>query len=381
MNQTPEVHWVTDVIRDVVPLAAGAQPRDRAAALAMLAWRELELDRIGALDLLAQARDVLGDLEDPVAQCHVLTAAARCHSDATGGHDPHEVAAAVAAGDRAGGTYWPIMIRHLLSLRTPPSIVESLSNEALSLAQGLGLDYFASLLRGNLAMVAQFRGDSSTALAAWRELAPTFDDATILDSDSIPYYTLAESEHGDPTVGLHLAEHFALRVSQRPHDADLEFSLYTVLAHCRRLAGDLDGCETALEIARRTAEPAFDFLGGLAFVTRSAVWRARGHPRTAATVIERAVGHVGFRGLTDVSMRVVEEIAAVAFALGRSDDAAKLLSTATDARERDQKPLSPACRHEVDALRAMLREVGGGVALSAPEVSALAHSLVGAPSQ
>jgi predicted ATPase/class 3 adenylate cyclase len=380
MSQTFEVGWLTDMIRGVLPLAANARPRDRAAALGMLARQELERDRVAAFDLLAQACEVLGDLADPVAQCHVLTAALRCHGDATGGHvDPNEVAVAVAAGDRAGGTYWPIMIRHLLSMRTPPSIVESLSNEALRLAEGLGLDYFAFLLRGNLAMVAQFRGDSHTALAAWRELTPMFDDVTIFDSDNTPYYVLAEAEHGDLTVGLHLAEHFALRLSQRPHDPDLEFNLYTVLAHCRRLAGDVDGCETVLEICGRAAEPTLDFLGVLALITRSAVCRARGHLRTAATVIERAIDHVGFRGLTDISMRIVEELAAVAFALGRTDDAAMLLATATAARERDQKPLSPACRPEVDALYAMLG-ARGGHALSAPEVRLVAHSLVGAPS-
>jgi hypothetical protein len=98
------------------------------------------------------------------------------------------------------------------------------------------------------------------------------------------------------------------------------------------LAGDLAGAQAALDAANRAAKPTRNFIGGLAIVTQSALRRQHGQPEIAAAVIEQACGHVGVRGLTDIPMRVVEELAAVAVALGRRQDGADLLATARHAR-------------------------------------------------
>ena len=81
-----------------------------------------------------------------------------------------------------------------------------------------------------------------------------------------------------------------------------------------------------------------------------------------------------FHGLTDIEMRVLEELAAVAVALNRYQDGADLLATAEHARHRDGKPLSPACRPEVATLQARLGEQRG-TRLRAPTVRSLAHSM------
>ena len=120
-------------------------------------------------ELLAEALELLAEAHDPVAECYVLAAVAKCHADATGGElDEDELSAAIAAGDRTGGTYWPIMIRYFLSWGASPRTAESLTNDALRVAEDLHLGYFGNMLRANLAGIAQFRGDSSQALSTWR---------------------------------------------------------------------------------------------------------------------------------------------------------------------------------------------------------------------
>ena len=49
-----------------------------------------------ALEELRQAVELLADIDDPVADCYVLSAVAKCHADVAGGElDSDEVAAAV----------------------------------------------------------------------------------------------------------------------------------------------------------------------------------------------------------------------------------------------------------------------------------------------
>jgi hypothetical protein len=271
------------------------------------------------------------------------------------------------------------MVRYLLSMRAPPALGESLSADALRLADRLGLDLFGALARCNLATVAQFRGDGPGALTAWRSIVPLLDDLAIYEGDNAALYALAEGEHGTLGVGVHLAEDFLLRLTRVPHDPYLEATLCSVVAHLRRLNGDLDGAEAALSRVERAGAPAFDFLGGLAIVTRSAVCRQRGEPSAAAPVIAPALRHVGFGAmLTDIEMRVVEELAAIALALGRNEDCSILLATARAFRRREHKPLSPNCRREVEDLEAAVAEFDA-TALSTAEVLARARSLVAGP--
>jgi hypothetical protein len=324
-----------------------------------------------------QAVELLGDTDNPVAACYVLPAVARCHAQAGKGElDRDELAAAVAAGDRVGGTFWPIMIRFFMSSRASPAISEALISDALSLADQRGLDYFAALMRGDLAMVAQFRGDSTLALDNWSQAVKEINDQALSESHYACFYALAKGEHGEVAVGLHLAEHFVLRLTRGPHDPERAAAMYSVIAHLRRLAGDREGAEAALEAASRAGAPPRNFVGGLALVTRSALWRERGEPRMAASEIEQATHHIGFHGSTDIAMRVVEELAAVALSLKRHEDAANLLATAREARERYHMPVSPACRPEVDAVQATVGALHA-TELSLSDATALAHSFVG----
>jgi hypothetical protein len=89
--------------------------------------------------------------------------------------------------------------------------------------------------------------------------------------------------------------------------------------------------------------------------------------------MQRACPHVWFRGPTDTAARVLEELAAVALALGEPDHCADLLATARQARQRDGKPLSPAGRVEVDLLQTKVGHRHGR-ALTTPDVVTLMRS-------
>ena len=376
VDQTLRSMWHEELLREVLPRASSSPPGDRAAGFALLAWTDSDRGLPNALDELQQAVELLGDTDDPVAACYVLPAVARCHAQACKGElDSDELAAAAAAGDRVGGTFWPIMIRHFVSSRASPAISEALITDALSLAEQRGLNYFAALIRGDLAMVAQFRGDSTLALDTWSQAVNEIDDQALSESHYACFYALAKGEHGEVAVGLHLAEHFVLGLTRGPHDPERAAAIYSVIAHLCRLAGDREGAEAALEAASRAGAPPRDFVGGLALVTRSALWRECGQPRMAASAIEQATDHIGFHGSTDIAMRVVEELAAVAVSLKRHEDAANLLATAREARERYHMPVSPACRPEVDALQTMVGALHA-TKLSVSDATALAHSFV-----
>ena len=376
MFHTQQAAWCDELLREVLPLAANAPADARAEALGSLAWGEDEPGQPSAPELVAEALDLLDEVDDPVAECMVLTAMAKSHAiDADGDLDPDEVASAIAAADRAGGTYWPVLVREFLSYKAPPATAETLIADALGLAERHGWYHFAAVLSGDLATVAQFCGDGDAALASWRAVVPVLDGLAIYEVENACYYALAEGEHGELAVGLHLAEHFALELTRSPHDPRRAAELYAVVAHLHRLTGNLASAEEALEIACRAAPPARDFLGGLAVVTGSALGRKRGRPSTSAAFIEQACGYVGFRGLTDIPMRVVEELAAVALTIGKRQDGADLLATASEARHREHKPLSPACRPEVDALQKSVADMRGN-ALATPQVLTVARSLV-----
>jgi hypothetical protein len=372
---TTQWRWCDDGIRQVLPLAVDSPAADRAAALALLTWVDAEFGRPSAVAQCAEAAALLDEIDDPAVRCSVLMMVARCHADAANGDlDAAEVAAAIAAGDRAGGTYWPIMVRHFLSFRASAPIAESLTTDALRIAERLGLEFFGALMRTTLAVLAQFRGDGAAALALWRRTVTVLDDRVIYAEDNAGFYALAEGEHGELLLGLHLAEDFAVRLTSGPHEPAVVAALHVVIAHLRGLAGDVDGAEDALEIVDRTAELSFDFIGGLAVVTRSKLLRMRGHTGAAAATIRPMSDHVGFTGITDIPMRVLEELAAVALALGRRDDAADLLATARQARQDSHKPLSPACRPDLAVLESTVADLTG-ITLSNVDVRAVAAAM------
>ena len=74
------------------------------------------------------------------------------------------------------------MIRFFMSSRASPAISEALITDALSLADQRGLDYFAALMRGELALLAQFRGDSTLALDTWSQAVDEFNDQALSES-------------------------------------------------------------------------------------------------------------------------------------------------------------------------------------------------------
>jgi predicted ATPase/class 3 adenylate cyclase len=384
MDLTAQSRWVYQLIGRVLPHAPGAPVADRAHGLVELALGDRRPRDPDALRLCAEAFELLGEVDDPAVECAVLAAVARCHADAADGQlDADEVAAAVAAGDRAGGTYWPIMVRRFLSYRAPPSIAEALNTDAIRLTDQLGLDHFGDLIRRDLAVIAMFRGDSSEALATFRRLG------SVLDADNLCFYALAEGEHDELAVGIHIAEHLVLDLTNGPHDPAHAAALHTVIAHLHRLAGDLERCEASLDMATGTDERSLfprmleldeTFVGGMSMVTRSALLRLRGQPRHAAEVIEPACRHVGTQGVTDIAMRVLEELAVVASALGRRHDASDLLATANQARNQETKPPSPAWHSEIDTLRHALADLHG-TPLDASSVRDLARSMARTPSQ
>src|SRR5262249_35084488 len=149
----------------------------------------------------------------------------------------------VAAGDRAGGTFWPVMSRYYLSLGAPPSMSESLVTDALHRADRLDLAHLGAIQRSTLATISQFRDPSPTVLATWRELFSLLDDDSKYVHGDALFYSLAEGEHGELAVGLHIAEDLGLRLSGRPHDPCVAAGLNAVLAHLRRLRRDLNGAE------------------------------------------------------------------------------------------------------------------------------------------
>ena len=247
IDLTAQSMWCYELIEQVLPLAAGSPAAYRAHALAELAMSTEQPGEAVALAFASDALELLKEVDDPATECAVRAAVARCRADASGGTpDEREIAAAVAAGDRAGGTYWPVMVRRFLSYRAPPAMAESLCADALRITEQLGLDHFGARLQRDLATIALFCGDGSWALATYREFA------AILDADNSCFYALAEGEHGELAVGIHVAEHLSVELVSGPHDPNYAGELHAVVAHLRRLAGDPDGCELALNLADRT---------------------------------------------------------------------------------------------------------------------------------
>jgi hypothetical protein len=285
----------------------------------------------------------------------------------------NEVEKAVAAGDRAGGTFWPIMSRYYLSYGAPASIAETLAVDALRHADRLGLAYFGALQRIVLAIVSQFRDESPVVLATWRDAFSMLDDDPNYPHDDVVFYALAEGEHGEVGVGVHVAEDLASRLGRRPHDPIITTGVNAVLAHLRRLNGNLPGAAAALAAVDESGQLTMDFVGGLAVVTRSALYRERGEPDSASALIGEGLKYVEFPRTTDIPMRVLEEIAAVSVALGRREHAADLLTTAREWRATYRRPLSPACQPHITAVSAMLDDLRGN-SLAPSQVRSLLNS-------
>jgi predicted ATPase/class 3 adenylate cyclase len=367
-SMTMQSGWLVDLVRRVLPAAGAAPATLRAGATSMLAWQAMEAEDLDvAAQLCDTSLELLGNSDDPVVQCNVMTTVAVCRAEVAGGVlDQRIVADAVAASDRVGGTYWPILTRYAFTARSAPAVVEPLTSEALGLAQRFGLDFFAdALIRATLAIGTQFRAESAVVLASWRDVVARLDDLGLYQDQNAAFYAIAEGEHADLTVGLHLADHLLTRLRAHRFDPSIEATLRWVVAHLSRLRGDIDRATESLELADRLASPNFDFLGRMANITRSAVLRGWGRPEAAASLIAPQVPLHPHAGLTDIGMRLLEELAAVAGANGLLRESADLLATAA-ARRRDQgMPLSPACRGEVDRLTAAAERVGTELAPSA----------------
>ncbi len=369
--------WQLDLLRVVLQAADGATPADRADALGILAWDDSENGLPRAFDELREAVELLALVDDPVVECSVLVCVAKCEGDLNGGRlDAGKVAAAIAAADRAGGTYWPVKSRQFLASQAPPEIGEPLLADALQIAQRTGLDDFAAAIRGDLAGLTQFRSDSATVLATWQDVVGECGGLDRLQWEHGCLYALAEGEHATLTGGLGIAEQILVGLADTPLSRAGP-ATFGIVAHLRVLADDLDKADEALEALGRAGQPEQNFLGGLSIVTRSALWRRRSQPGQAATTIASATYHIGFRGSTDISMRVLEELAAVAADLDQPQHAADVLATADQARRHEHKPRSPACAIEVDVVRARV-QTRRGTPLETADAMAVAHTLASA---
>ena len=187
----------------------------------------------------------------------VLTAVAKSHAIAADGDlDPDEVAAAIAAAERADGTYWPILVHEFLSSRAPPATAASLIADALGLAERQGWYHFAAVLRGDLATVAQFRGNGVAALASWRTVVSVLDGLAIYEAENACFYALAEGERRRARRWTPLSQSTSRSHSHaRPTTRCMRQSCTRVVAHLHRLAGNLANAEHALEIAWHAPAP------------------------------------------------------------------------------------------------------------------------------
>ena len=281
----------------------------------------------------------------------MLVCVAKCEADLNGGQpDAGKVAAAVAAADRAGGTYWPVKSRQFLASQAPPEIGEPLLAEALQIAERTSLDDFAAAIRGDTASLTQFRGDSTTVLAAWQDVVDAAADPIASSGSTAASMRSPRASTPPSPTG-----------SGSPSSSSSVSPMRRSVGRPRRRSVSSLTCVPSPVIStgptRRSThsprrQPEQNFLGGLSIITRSALWRQRGKPGRAATTIVTATYHIGFRGITDIAMRVLEELAAVAVDLDQPQRGADLLATADQARRHEHKPRSPACAVEVDAVRA-----------------------------
>jgi hypothetical protein len=127
-------------------------------------------------------------------------------------------------------------------------------------------------------------------------------------------------------------------------------------------------------LGERDVQPDQRFTSALLRVTRSALARSSGVEHSDFSVLPTDVDYVASRGSTDMSMRCMEELAAVALTLGRHEDAANLLVTAQEAREKAHMPISPACRRALEDL-GLDPASTRGTALTADDAVHLARKL------
>jgi predicted ATPase len=349
---TTQTRWVYDLLSTAAATASGAPRGDRARALVALmpdAPGREAVDR-----LLDEALSLARGVGDPVVEAVVHAQAAL--RDAERGHgavDEAEVRIAVDAADRAGGGLWPYIIRRDIATRSPPRLADLLGRGALAKAEEHAFETFAAIARSILADVAAFEGRSRDALAMADEIMPLLD--TLIDGsmNSLQLFPLIEGEHGDLERAIRLAEHIRARLLSRPRDPGIVGGVCSVGGYLLARAGELDRAEELTDQASRVfGTSTASFVAALHLVTRSMICRQRGQPGRAGRALASSQDAGWIRGLTDIEMRVLEELAAVALELGHPQAAADLLVSSDERRERDGKPVSPARRGEIDELRA-----------------------------
>ena len=354
-----ECDWWDDRLQQYEARSSAASADQRARSLAQVLFKH------------AETRDPRGDaVHDAVvdllerglgrpARCAALAAKARWKNKAIGARpDLHAVELAVTAADDAGGTYWPFSVRYLLAMDLPRTPALGLCREAQAIARRHRLHLFERLAHASIAVSEQFGQTGEAALIEWRRLFT--EGATIRDiapTDAC-FYVLAEAEHGPIGTALPLAEYVAMELTERATGA-LGNEVNTVLARARMIAGDHLGAESALRRAARSAEPLWDFLGGLHVLLRSAVERRHGRPLDGLHELGRLVDDVAYEGVTDLGARTIEELAEIASAVGKHDVSADLLATAFELRTRRDQPLSPAGQRAITELTASLATRSG----------------------
>ena len=289
-----------------------------------------------------------------VARCAAVAAITRWNRKEIGAQpDAAAIDAAVTAADRAGGTYWPFMVRYMMSMDLPRAPALRMCRDAIGAARRHGLRHFERLARVNIAVSEQFSNVGDQALFEWRDLfvdGACISDLTVTDAC---FYLLAESEHGSIEDALPIAEQAALELRPRASGA-VANELHTVVARVRMIAGDDLGASEAIRLAAAASRPRWDFLGGLHRLTHAALLRRHGRPLGALSELGRLVEDVGYRGVTDLGARTLEELAAIAAATSRHDLAADLVATAAAHRIAHGQPASPIGQAEIMSLVAAL---------------------------
>jgi predicted ATPase/class 3 adenylate cyclase len=222
--------------------------------------------------------------------------------------------------------------------------------EALGLS-GVAIQHETMMLCQGILYEADVR-----SLARVRELNLELErQAGLLTGESL--IAIVEAEFGDPHYATTLAR-TRLKQMTRQADGALLSQLHAFAAHAHLIAGVL---ETALDLAgevHRACPPSryqpFLF-NALALTTTSGVHRRQGDAEAAAQLMSRVVFRDG--GVSDANARVLDEASLVAFALGNSVLAQRLLATADREQALRRHVRSPWREREVAPVRQLAGDV------------------------
>jgi predicted ATPase/class 3 adenylate cyclase len=250
-----------------------------------------------------------------------------------------DVRAAVDAADATGDDWVRLVARLNLASVVPLGAMSQFARQALDLVTRHRLTELEPLLLGHLSLDAAQRGASEEALVLARAAAGKRHALPFLHRRLGTPLSFAEAEHGDPALAVALAEDNLEEARANGATPMDRAQAEARLAHALFLAGRRAEVRAHAEVA--LAQPGMErfFEIALAALALAAVERASGDLEAAASCV---VPIVAAPGRTDAYWRAVAEVAAVALAAGRRQDAADLLATSDEGRATRGMPLPPA---------------------------------------